>query len=243
LAWVADVFVVTGGIARGDGPPVVFKGTAGSVGVEETKPILLTQAGAAKVEDQVKDRADKPAGARSEEIVTNAIGIKLKRLPEGDFEMGSPGKDEDADARDDERPRHRRHIPAFRMGVTEVTVGQFRKFVAETGYKTQAERENDEYTWIKHYFFVQTENYPVVYVNWYDAVNFCNWLSKHEGRTPFYKIDRETVTIPDRTANGYRLPTEAEWEYACRAGTKTRYSCLASDLGDHAWYKENSKST
>jgi formylglycine-generating enzyme required for sulfatase activity len=129
--------------------------------------------------------------------ITNSIGMKLVLIPAGEFLMGSP--DEDREARDDEKPQHRVRITRpFYLGTTEVTRGQFRRFVDETGYRTEAD-------W-NHPGFEQTDEHPVVKVNWNDAVAFAAWLSRKEGET-------------------YRLPTEAEWEYACRAGTTTRYSC------------------
>jgi formylglycine-generating enzyme required for sulfatase activity len=106
------------------------------------------------------------------------------------------------------------------MGVYHVTRGQFRQFVAATGYMTDTEKDkkllawgwdaekkqfsNDEkYSW-RNTGFEQTDEHPVVNVTWNDAVAFCAWLGKKEGTT-------------------YRLPTEAEWEYAYRAGSTTRY--------------------
>ncbi len=108
----------------------------------------------------------------------------------------------------------------FYLGTYHVTRGQFRQFVADTAYKTDAEKGerpgafgwdpdkkefgfNEKYSW-RNAGFEQTDEHPVVNVSWNDAVAFCKWLSRKEGKT-------------------YRLPTEAEWEYACRAGTTTRY--------------------
>jgi formylglycine-generating enzyme required for sulfatase activity len=103
-----------------------------------------------------------------------------------------------------------------------VTKGQFAAFVKDTGYKTEAEADGQggwgydaakkkltgrdpKYSW-RETGFEQTDDHPVVNVSWNDAREFCRWLSKKEGKA-------------------YELPTEAEWEYACRAGTKTRFWC------------------
>jgi formylglycine-generating enzyme required for sulfatase activity len=122
----------------------------------------------------------------------------------------------------DEYPLHRVRITKpFYLGAYEVTVSQFGKFVSDSGYKTDAERNkvfegafgfdaatgkfrlSKDYSW-HQVGFPQGDDHPVVNVSHNDAVAFCAWLSRKEGQT-------------------YRLPTEAEWEYACRAGTTTRY--------------------
>ena len=163
--------------------------------------------------------------------VTNSIGMKLKLIPAGQFVMGSP--DSDKDARDNEKARHNVEITRpFYMGVYHVTRGQFAAFAKDADYKTEAESAAFDFTWRKPpggpLFLVggsyaQTDNEPVVYVSWNDAVRFCEWLSKKEGKT-------------------YELPTEAEWEYACRAGTKTTYffGDDPKDLGEYAWFDNNS---
>ena len=108
----------------------------------------------------------------------------------------------------------------FYIGKHEVTRGQFRRFVEATGYQTEAEKDgkggggyvvenrafllaDKAFSW-REAGFMQTAEHPVVNVSWADAVAFCAWLGRREGKE-------------------YRLPTEAEWEYACRAGTRTRF--------------------
>jgi formylglycine-generating enzyme required for sulfatase activity len=153
-------------------------------------------------------------------VVTNSIGLRLVPIPPGEFLMGAP--DTDDLARQDEKPPHRvRLTRRFHLGACEVTVGQFRAFVDATGFKTAAEADgrgasgydpsrrgfeynSGRYSW-RHTGFHQDDTHPVVNVNWHDANAFCAWLSKKEGRR-------------------YRLPTEAEWEYAGRAGTTARFT-------------------
>jgi serine/threonine-protein kinase len=151
-------------------------------------------------------------------VFTNSIGMKLVRLPAGKFMMGSP--DAEVDREEREGPVHEVTLTKpFSLGVHEVTVGQFRAFADATGYKTEAEStgegayrlvrgqglvQDPDCTW-RSPVWKQEDTYPVVCVSWNDAQVFCTWLSNKEKRT-------------------YRLPTEAEWEYACRAGSKQPFS-------------------
>jgi formylglycine-generating enzyme required for sulfatase activity len=157
--------------------------------------------------------------------VTNSIGMKLARIPAGSFFMGSP---EDEPGRLPDEVRHEVVITRpFFMGVHELTIGQFRAFVKDTGYKTVAETNGKgahrlggaKVDWDPSCFWTspgwpQTDEHPVVCVSRPDVEAFCRWLSNKEKKR-------------------YRLPTEAEWEYACRAGTTTAYHTGAG-LNDKA---------
>ncbi len=166
----------------------------------------------------------RPGEPAPPEAITNSVGMKLVLIPAGEFLMGAPGSDQDAGR--DESPQHRVRIShPFYMGVHEVTVGQFRAFVLATGHQTAAETEASSgfdgetrtfqydrrgFHW-RNLGWEQTEDHPVLNVNWFDAVAFCGWLSRKEDRT-------------------CRLPTEAEWEYSGRAGTVSRF--LGGDSSD-----------
>ena len=177
-----------------------------------------------------------PRLAGGVEAITNSIGMKLVLVPAGEFMMGSGESAEStaaffsqnyrmtltADYCRKEHPQHPVRITRpFYLGAHHVTRGQFRAFVEQSGYKTEAEKGDKPgadgwnaaekkfqfhagYSW-QNVGFEQTEEHPVLCVSWNDAVAFCRWLDGKEGKQ-------------------YRLPTEAEWEYACRAGTTTRYS-------------------
>gem|GEM_PF-1057223 len=184
---------------------------------------------------------------RTDVDLSSPRGMKLKLIPPGEFLMGSDDTreslqeagfvlDEKFDP-SDEHPRHRVRITRpFHLGLHEVTKGQFAAFVRDTGYRTEAEKDGKggygydpeeyfkqapEFTW-KNTGFSQSDSHPVVNVSWNDAVEYCNWLSRQEDRAPCYRRQGGTWDC-DRSADGYRLPTEAEWEYACKAGTDTRF--------------------
>jgi formylglycine-generating enzyme required for sulfatase activity len=173
----------------------------------------------------VPPAAPGPAGGDIVAKVKKVAGIDLVSMPAGEFHMGSDR--DDKDAFDVEKPRHKVRITRpFYLGKYKVTVGQFKRFVAATGYQTEAEKAGDLWTWEKPGFqrgFDQTDEHPVVCVSWNDADAFCRWLAQATGAP-------------------VRLPREAEWEYSCRAGTATKFSFGDNemDLGDYAWYSANS---
>jgi len=172
-----------------------------------------------------------------QKLITNSIGMKLVLIPAGEFLMGSPDEDKDAEA--DEKPRHHVRITRpFYLGATEVTQEEYQKvmgqnpswFSAAGGGKGKVAGQD-------------TGRHPVEEVSWFDAIEFCNRLSQCEGLPPYYRSEGQQVSITG--GEGYRLPTEAEWEYACRAGSQTRYSFDddAASLFEFAWYDGNSGRT
>lgn len=167
------------------------------------------------------------------------VSMRLVLVPAGKFMMGSRRGE---DPRRKDEARHEVTVGApFYMGATHVTVDQFSAFVRGSGYRTDAEREGwswgvemrdgrisgdmgrgvlaskriDGAHWRKP-GFEQGGDHPVVHVSWNDAVAFCEWLSKRGGRD-------------------VGLPTEAQWEYACRAGTETAYPWGDDPGGGKGW--------
>jgi formylglycine-generating enzyme required for sulfatase activity len=161
-------------------------------------------------------------------ITTRTAGITFKLIPAGQFQMGSGQNDKHAVY--DEKPQHLVRITRpFYLGVTEVTQSQYKAVMGDNPSWFSAKGGGRDKVGGP-----STDQHPVENVSWIDAVKFCNRLSELEGRPAFYAMIRETVRVPDWKAKGYRLPTEAEWEYAC-AGDST-------NLGDQAWSYRNSGS-
>jgi len=182
--------------------------------------------GSRTAEDPPREPADVPVMKTvipPRELTSPSTGMVLVRIEPGEFMMGSPDSDKEAEA--DEKPRHRVRITRpFYLGKYEVRQAEYEAVMGDNPSQFKGKPKN-----------------PVESVSWLDAVLFCNQLSEREGLKPYYEISGETVQIPARKASGYRLPTEAEWEYACRAGTTTRY-CSGDDvdgLGEFAWFGSN----
>ena len=167
--------------------------------------------------------------------LTNSIGMKFRLIQPGTFMMGSPASE--ADHCSKEKRQHQVTLTQpFYMGVYPVTVGDFKRFVDKVGYKTEGEQDGKgDYGWTgkewvqdakitwRNPGFTQTAQDPVVCVSWNDAESYCQWLSEVEGKS-------------------YRLPTESEWEYACRAGSSTAFCFGEAEarLGEYAWDDSNS---
>jgi len=183
--------------------------------------------------------------------ITSTTGIVLVKIPGGSFDMGkNSGEFTYYNTITDETPVHTVTLTSgFYMGKYEVTQKQWQDVMG-----TLPSGINSTYG--------MGNNYPVYFVDWYDAIEFCNALSIKEGLSPYYSIDkinqdpnnlvyadvkRWTVTF-NSGSNGYRLPTEAQWEYAAKGGNQQTagwvgYTFSGSDTaGDVAWYYSNSSS-
>ena len=132
----------------------------------------------------------------------------------GTFEMGSP---DTGSWRSEDETQHTVTVSDFYMSIYELTQAEYREITGEN----PSSFSGDEL--------------PVESITWMDAIQYCNQRSEKEGLTPVYVVNGQDVTW-DRSADGYRLPTEAEWEYACRAGTVTPFNTENSISAEEANY-------
>ncbi len=166
-------------------------------------------------------------------LIVKSIGMTLNLIPAGEFMMGSPGDDKDAALH--EKPQHKVRISPFYIGVTEVTQAQYEAVVGSNPSHFSSTGEGKDKVAGR-----PTGQYPVERVSWLDAVRFCDKLSEKEGRTPVYQESDQKKARTNK-GRGYRLPMEAEWEYACRAGTATKY-CFGdpvAKLSEYGWFRGN----
>jgi formylglycine-generating enzyme required for sulfatase activity len=196
--------------------------------------LMLVRLGSPDLEVGAADRAAPPQDGKHKSYTETIPGSKVKfdmvALPGGEFVMGSPPGEKDR--KDDEGPQHPVKIQPFWMGKYEVTWDEFDLYWrAKPGQKEDKEPENpkdaDAVTrptppYADETFKKGREGHPVLGIAWHAAMQYCRWLSV-------------------KTGKHYRLPTEAEWEYACRAGTKTAYffGNDPTQLGDYAWFADN----
>lgn len=254
---VASLLVVIGVVLSwpsSDDPPIPKKANNGN-GAGDSRPIPPPKSLGfpASLEEVRQAQRDWAAFLKTEPIVTNSIGIKLSLIPPGEFQMGTSDSEfnrfQEFNVPDYELTQARSELPAhpvrltkpFWMSQTEVTVRQFRRFVDAERFVTETERTagfgivNNQWTlapgfsWQNVGEATVTDEHPASNLTWNDAVAFCDWLSRHESRE---------LKKPVR----YRLPTEAEWEYACRAGTASPWY-FGNDVAavrNHAIFANNS---
>jgi len=164
----------------------------------------------------------RPSGRRIEK---NSKGMEFVEIKNGSFRMGSD------DWTSEETKSYRDETPAHRVTITQPFL-MSRHTVTQQQYLDVMGKNPSKFKGLLHR---KHQSRPVERVSWFDAVAFCNALSKQEGLKCFYRIDGAVVS--PLAGDGYRLPTEAEWEHACRGGRETWWYCgnKENDAWDYAW--------
>lgn len=185
------------------------------------------------------------SASEDQTFTVNGVSFTMKLVEGGTFQMGATSE-QGSDAESDEKPVHSVTLSNYYIGKCEVTVNEFRQFINETGYRTDAEKEGWSWRWMQvdgqwkwnkvnglnwrcgtdgKVRDASEDTHPVLYVSWNDAMEYCKWLKQ-------------------KTGKAFTLPTEAQWEYAARGGKKSNgYKYTGSnDIGSVAWYTNNSDS-
>lgn len=176
------------------------------------KESLETESSEPKVEDTKKNMEN--AQYETETKQTAELPEEFVLIKGGSFDMGSP---EDEAWRSKDETQHSVTVSDFYISAYELTQKEYQEMTGSNPSNFEGGR------------------LPVENISWMDAVAYCNARSEAEGLTPVYSIDESGVAW-DRSADGYRLPTEAEWEYACRAGTVTPFNTENSISADESNY-------
>ncbi|MES1256928.1 MAG: formylglycine-generating enzyme family protein, partial [Acidobacteriota bacterium] len=213
-AWPAGVVVATGGAGAGG---------ADNMALARRIHARITAAGAAS-------EASSPTAMKPYKMVIHGTNVayEMAPVPAGEFRMGTP--DSEAGHRKDESPVHPVRIEPFWMSVHEVTWDEYRLFMFanQAGETTNKDAQVDAVSrptrpYVEMSFGMGIDGYPAISMTQHAANKYAEWLSA-------------------KTGQFYRLPTEAEWEYACRAGSQTAFPWGddVSKLGEYAWFTDNS---
>lgn len=168
--------------------------------------------------DSVSTESTQQIEKQQEEMKETEVGSKVLegfiKITGGTFEMGSP---ESENWRGSDETLHTVQVSDFFISPYEVTQAEYREVMGENPSNFAG------------------DSLPMENISWLDAVRYCNARGERDGLMPVYQIDGQNVSW-DRSADGYRLPTEAEWEYACRAGTTTPFNTENSPSAEEANY-------